>query len=154
MVLAEAGAVRAERRLPLAQRVQTQRSARTQAPRAGSSADAVPGAVRLAEQRVAGIERDAGRAALKAEELARRFGLTGEVPAPARTCRGVVLLLGDAREAQALIPNAQAQVARLAGEKSEAKRELTDARQRCEALAGAPQAWRRPSSTRPSHASG
>jgi exonuclease SbcC len=96
--------------------------------------------VRLAEQRVAGIEREAGRAALKAEELARRFGLTGEVPCAGTDLQGRCKLLGDAREAQALIPNAQAQVARLAGEKSEAKRELTDARQRCEALAGAPQA--------------
>ena len=142
VVLAEAGAVRhAERRLPLAQRVQTQRSARTQACREQvHQLTQCQGAVRLAEQRVAGIERDAGRAVLKAEELARRFGLTGEVPCAGTDLQGRCKLLGDAREAQALIPNAQAQVARLAGEKSEAKRELTDARQRYEALAGAPQA--------------
>jgi exonuclease SbcC len=97
------------------------------------------GAVRLAEQRVAGIEQEAGRAALKAEELARRFGLTGEVPCVGTDLQGRCKLLGDAREAQALIPNAQAQVARLAGEKAEAQQELIAARQRCEALAGAPQ---------------
>ena len=60
--------------------MQTQRSARTQACREQvHQLTQCQGAVRLAEQRVAGIERDAGRAVLKAEELARRFGLTGEV---------------------------------------------------------------------------
>ena len=59
VVLAEAGAVRhAERRLPLAQRVQTQRSARTQACREQvHQLTQCQGAVRLAEQRVAGIEQ-------------------------------------------------------------------------------------------------
>jgi exonuclease SbcC len=141
-VLAEAGAVRcADRRLPLAQRVQTQRSARTQACREQvHQLTQCQGAVRLAEQRIAGIEREAGRAVLKVEELARRFGLTAEVPCAGTDLQGRCKLLADAREAQALIPNAQAQVARLASEKSEAQRELIDARQRCAALAGAPQA--------------
>jgi exonuclease SbcC len=101
------------------------------------------GAVRLAEQRAAAIERDAGRAALKAEELARRFGLTGEVPCAGTDLQGRCKLLADAREAQTLIPNAQAQVARLVSEKSEVQRELIDARRRCGALAGAPHALAR-----------
>lgn len=140
-VLAEAGEVqRAERRLPLAQRVQALRSALTEACREQThELTRCRGAVRLAEQRVAGIEQEAGRAALKAEELARRFGLTGEVPCVGTDLQGRCKLLGDAREALALIPNAQAQLARLAGEKAEARQELLAARQRCEALAGAPQ---------------
>ena len=82
--------------------------------------------MRLAEQRVAGIEQEAGRAALKAEELARRFGLTGEVPCVGTDLQGRCKLLGDAREALALIPNAQAQLARLAGEKAEARQWFAD----------------------------
>ena len=144
-VLAEAGAVeRAQRRLTLAQRAQAQRGARTSACREQAHQLTLSqGAVRLAEQRVAGIERDAGRAALKAEELARRFGLTAEVPCAGMDLQGQCKLLSDAREAQVLIPNAQAQVARLAGEKAEAQRELLAARRRCEALAVAPQALAR-----------
>ncbi|MDZ7855763.1 AAA family ATPase [Sphaerotilus sp.] len=140
-VLAEAGEVqRADRRLPLAQHVQVLRSARTEACREKIHAlTQCQGAVRLAEQRVAGIEREAGRAALRAEELACRFGLAGEVPCAGTDLQGRCKLLGDAREAQALIPSAQAQVARLAGEKSEAQQELIAARLRSEALAGAPQ---------------
>lgn len=140
-VLAEAGEVRrAEGRLPLAQRVQALRSALTEACREQTHAlTRCQGTVRLAEQRVAGIEQEAGRAALKAEELARRFGLTGEVPCVGTDLQGRCKLLGDAREAQALIPSARAQLARLAVEKSAAQQELLAARQRCEALAGAPQ---------------
>ncbi|HNW63510.1 MAG TPA: AAA family ATPase [Piscinibacter sp.] len=140
-VLAEAGEVqRADRRLPLAQRVQALRSALTEACRQQTHAlTRCQGAVRLAEHRVAGIEQEAGRAALKAEELARRFGLTGEVPCVGTDLQGRCKLLGDAREAQSLIPNAHAQLARLAVEKAAAQQELLAARQRCEALAGAPQ---------------
>src|SRR5207248_11126224 len=59
---------------------------------------------------------------------------TAEVP-----CAGTKLL-GDAREAQALMPDARAQVARCAREREQVQLELADARGRCEALAGAPQA--------------
>ena len=113
-VLAEAGEVqRADRRLPLAQRVQALRSALTEACRQQTHAlTRCQGAVRLAEHRVAGIEQEAGRAALKAEELARRFGLTGEVPCVGTDLQGRCKLLGDAREAQSLLPNAHALLAR------------------------------------------
>jgi exonuclease SbcC len=99
--------------------------------------------VRLAEQRVANIEKDTGRAVLKAEELAHRLGLTGEVPCAGTDLQGPCKLLGDAREAQALIPSAKAQVARLARERAQSQQELFAARQQCEALASAPQflAW-------------
>jgi exonuclease SbcC len=140
--LAEADAVRhAARRLPLAERLQGLRSARTLTCRERVHAlTRAQGTVRLLEQQMAGIEHDAGKAVLKVEELAHRFGLTGEVPCAGSDLQGRCKLLGDAREAQALIPNAQAQVARLAREKAAAQRDLATAREQCEALAGAPQA--------------
>jgi exonuclease SbcC len=141
-VLAEANTVRrAAVRLPLAERVQGLRAARTLAcSRRVHSLTQSQGAVRLAEQKVTGIERDAGKAALRAEELAHRFSLTDEVPCAGTDLQGRCKLLGDAREAQALIPNAKAQVTRLAREKAQAQHDLAAARQQCEALAGAPQA--------------
>ena len=103
-------------------------------------------AERLAEQELAGIERDAGKAALKAEELAHRFGLTGEVPCAGTDMQGQCKLLGDAREARALIPSAKAQIARLAREEAIAKSDLAAASQQHQVLAGAPQAlvWAEP----------
>ena len=98
------------------------------------------GAVRLAEQKLAGIERDAGKAVLRAQELAHRFGLTAEVPCSGTDLQGRCKLLGDAREAQALMPDARTQVARCAREKEQVQGELNQARRRHETLAGAPQA--------------
>ena len=141
-VLAEADdARRAVRRLPLAQDMLGLRSAHTKACREQVHAlTRCQGAARLAEQRVAGIERDAGRAVLRVEELAQRFGLAGEAPCAGTDLQGQCKLLGDAREAQTLVPNAQAQVARLAREKAQAQQELVAARRQCEALVSAPQA--------------
>jgi exonuclease SbcC len=141
-VLAEAEAVlRAVRRLPLAQDVYRLRTVRTTACREQTHAlTRCEGAMRVAEQTLAGIERDAGRAVLKAEELARRFGLTGEVPCAGTDLQGRCKLLADAREAQALIPGADAQIARLAREKARAQQAVITARRQCEALAGAPRA--------------
>lgn len=143
--LAEADAVeRSVRRLPLAQRVLTLRTERTRSGRERVQAlTRCQGTERLAEQKVAGIERDAGKAALRAEELARRFGLTAEVPCAGTDLQGQCKLLGDAREAQALVPSANAQIAQLASDKAQATRELQAVRRRREALATAPRdlAW-------------
>ena len=49
-----------------------------------------------------GSEREAGQASLKAQELSRRFGLTGEVPCAGTDLQGRCKLLSDAREAQSL----------------------------------------------------
>ena len=49
---------------------------------------------RMVQQKLSGIEREAGQAALKAEELARRFGLTGEVPCAGTDLQGQCQLLG------------------------------------------------------------
>jgi exonuclease SbcC len=141
-VLGEADAVgRAVRRLAQAQRVHVLRRARVQA-----SCEQVQlltqcqGAVRLGEQKLAGLEREAGKAVLRTHELAHRFGLTAEVPCAGTDLQGRCKLLGDAHEAQALMPDASTQVARCAREKEQVQLELVDARRRCEALAVAPRA--------------
>jgi DNA repair protein SbcC/Rad50 len=141
-VLAEAeGARRAVRRLALAQHLQELRNARTLASRKCAQELAQSqAAMRLAEQKMAGIEREAGKAVLQAEELARRFGLAGEVPCVGTNLQERCKLLGDAHRAQALVPSAKAQVARLAREKAQAQQDLMAARQRCKALADAPTA--------------
>ncbi len=140
--LGEAKAVRrAALRLPLAKRIQGLRAARTLVARERTQRLAqCQAAVRLVEQRLAGIERDAGKAVLRAEELARRFGLTGAVPCAGTDLQRRCNLLHDAHEAKALIPNAQAQLATLAREKAAAQRDLVAARQQRDALAEAPQA--------------
>src|SRR6202040_3364852 len=60
-----------------------------------------------------GLRRQAGDAALRAAGLKQRFGLTDAVP-----CRGTGLqprcqLLADAREAQVLLPSADAEGAKI-----------------------------------------
>jgi exonuclease SbcC len=94
----------------------------------------------MVQQKLSGIEREAGQAALKAEELARRFGLTGEVPCAGTDLQGQCQLLGDARDAKALIPSAQGTIQRLGREKAAAQQELDALRGQHEELAGAPQA--------------
>ncbi len=101
-VLAGAAAIaRAKHRIGTAQTVLARRQAllaiaREQAERL----DAAAASEKLAAQRLAGIEREAGQAALKAQELARRFGLTEQVPCAGTELQGQCKLLGDAREAQ------------------------------------------------------
>ena len=140
--LAGAPAVRrGERRVPLAERVSSLRSAQV-----GTWREQVQrltqceAAARMAQQKLSGIEREAGQATFKAEELARRFGLTGEVPCAGSDLQGQCKLLGDAREAQALIPSAQGTIQRLGREKATVQKELDALRGQHEALAGAPQA--------------
>jgi exonuclease SbcC len=143
--LGEADAVgRAVRRLALAQRAQDLRGERTQMCREQVQLlTQCQGAVRLAEQKLAGIEQEAGKAVLRTEELARRFGLTAEVPCVGTDLQGRCKLLGDARDAQALLPDARAHVARCAREKEQVQQDLANARRQCETLAGAPSllAW-------------
>lgn len=141
-VLGNTGAVRrAVARLPLADRVLSLRHARTAACRLQvQRLTQCQAAEHVAEQKLAGIEREAGKAVLQAEELAHRFGLTDEVPCAGTDLQGQCKLLVDAREAQALIPSAKGQITRLVGEKAQAQSELTAARQLRATLADAPQA--------------
>jgi DNA repair protein SbcC/Rad50 len=143
--LALAGAVRrALIRHPLAERLLALRSAQTVACRLQAQCLAqCQGAERLAEQKLQGIDRDAGKAALRAEELAHRFGLTREVPCAGTDLQGQCKLLGDAREAQQLIPNANGQITALAREKAQVQNELVAISQQRDALRSAPQALTR-----------
>jgi exonuclease SbcC len=141
-VLAGVQAVRhAECRLPMAERVLSLRSAQVGAWRQQvQRLTQCQAAKRMVQQKLSGIEREAGQAALKAEELARRFGLTGEVPCAGTDLQGQCQLLGDARDAKALIPSAQGTIQRLGREKAAAQRELDALCGQHEELAGAPQA--------------
>ncbi len=143
--LAQSEAVdRAVRRLALARRVHEARHLIVLDYRAQvQTLNQERGAMRLAEQKLAAIEQEAGKAVLRTEELAHRFGLTSEVPCAGTDLQGRCKLLGDAREAKALLPDARALVARCARQKVQVQRELAEARQKCQALASAPQwlAW-------------
>ncbi len=144
-VLEEAGAVqRAAHRLPLAEAVLSARQQgivvcrqQVQAMRDAQATE------RLLVQKLASIELEAGRAALKAQELAHRFGLVGEVPCAGTDLQGQCKLLGDAHEAQTLMPSAQGQISRLAQDKAVAEQELSLIRHRYEELSLAPQALAR-----------
>ncbi len=125
-LLADAARVAwAEQRLPLARRIAAAWSTRVahgrivleQARRARDSLD-------HARQRVGAVEQAAGRAALRAQELDRRFGLTGSVPCSGLPLQGRCQLLSNAREAAALMPSARAEIERLAQERAQVLRDI------------------------------
>lgn len=144
-VLAGVQAVRhAECRLPMAEWVLSLRSAQVGAWRQQvQRLTQCQAAKRMVQQKLSGIEREAGQAALKAEELARRFGLTGEVPCAGTDLQEQCQLLSDARDAKALIPSARGTIQRLGGEKAAAQQELDALCGQHEQLTGAPQALAR-----------
>jgi exonuclease SbcC len=118
-------ALRAVHRLTLAERVlagriEGTRNARERA-RLLARCEAEIG---LAEQRRGALQQEAGRAALHARELAGRFGLTAEVPCRGTELQGRCNLLSDARDAQALVPSATAQIDRLAAETASVQERL------------------------------
>lgn len=120
-VLALAGSVRrAVRRLVLAERVASLREARLrQARDQVQQWQQARQALAANRKRLADIEQAAGQAALKAQDLRRRFALTGEVPCAGSQLQGSCRLLGDAHQAHALIPGAEEQVRQL-GEQQQA----------------------------------
>lgn len=136
-VLGEAAAVRcATRRLPLAERVEASREASVDDARGlHQEWQAVRQALAANRQRQADVEHAAGQAVLKTEDLRRRIGLTAEVPCAGTDLQCRCRLLGDAHEAQALVPDAQAQVRRLAAERRTLAAEHGELAGRLEALA-------------------
>ena len=88
-------------------------------------ADQLRGRQRLLNQQVEGIVREAGQVSLRHADLARRFGLVAEVPCAGTGLQGRCKLLGDAREAQALLPSVDAQVDALRGRQRDAEAERT-----------------------------
>ena len=95
---------------------------------------------RLLAQRLSSIESDAGKAVLREQELAHRFGLVSEVPCTGSDLQGRCKLLADAHEAQALVPSAKRLITELARGKLEVRQQLDMNRQQQGALAMAPQA--------------
>ena len=118
---------RAKRRLPLAEAiVRARESSVARIRRDMERLDKLLGNKKIHQERVAALEREAGQAALRARDLSRRFGLTAEVPCVATDLQGRCKLLGDAREAQTLMPSAQAQIGRLAEEKAKVSTRLAE----------------------------
>lgn len=121
----EAVVARAGRRLPLATEVVRRREDRVLALR-----DAVQDLARRRDavaglgQRLASLEREAGQAALQAEDLSRRLALSDRVPCSGMTMQGQCSLLSDAREAAALAPSAQQRIRQLAAERDNLRLEL------------------------------
>lgn len=126
------------RRLPQAERLLALRDERARLGRDQVAEwEQVKGRLRVLVQRVQGIEREAGQAALQAQSLRRRLGLTAEVPCAGMPLQGACQLLADAREAQALIPSADAVLRRLADEKAELERDGRAVKARIQSLAAA-----------------
>ncbi|MCH2221514.1 MAG: DNA repair protein, partial [Dechloromonas sp.] len=137
---AEGTVRRAVRRALLADILLTARSARLQAARERlSSLRQCTTQQDAARQRVQAVEREAGQAALRSEDLGRRFGLTREVPCAGTDLQGQCKLLSDAREAQTLMPSAQGTIRRLADEKGAAQRKLDRLTAQWQRLKEAPQ---------------
>ncbi|RZI42152.1 DNA repair protein [Herbaspirillum sp. HC18] len=128
---------RAAARLPLAEQVTTAREARVQAQRRDrDQLNALFADEQLVRERIASIEREAGQAALKAQELARRFGLTAEVPCAGTDLQGRCKLLGDAHAARSLMPRAELLVARLEDERRALVARLADNQRQAAHLTG------------------
>ena len=129
---------RAARRLPLAEKIVAAREVNVRARRREAEQwNKLVTDEKLTRERVAGIEREAGLAALKAQELARRVGLTAEVPCAGSDLQGRCKLLGDAHDAKCLIPSADLQLARLEEERRMLVAHLAGLRQQAAGLAGA-----------------
>ena len=139
-VLAIAGAVaRATRRQALGEHIVVARTERvTRLRHSVQRLAEFQGKEQAALQKLAAIEREAGQATLKAADLARRFGLTGEVPCAGTDLQRRCKLLGDAIEAQALMPSADLQIRRLAQQQVAVNEELIALRANLAALGGAP----------------
>ena len=101
-------------RLKLAQRAVQARAERAATAQAlVDQADRIRGRVRLLAQQIDGTEREAGQVSLRHADLQRRFGLVAVVPCVGTDLQGRCQLLGDARDAQAMLPSVDGQIAEL-----------------------------------------
>jgi exonuclease SbcC len=92
---------------------------------------------KILQTKIAAIEREAGQAALNAQDLARRFGLTTEVPCAGTDLQGHCKLLADALNAKSLMPSASLQMARLEDQRGTLNMQLSAIRRQAAGLAGA-----------------
>lgn len=139
-VLAIAGAVaRARRRQALSERLIAARTERvTQLRHSVQCLAEAQSTEKVARQKLVAIEREAGQASLRAADLARRFGLTDEVPCAGTDLQGRCKLLGDAIEAKGLMPSADLQISRLAQQQTVLNDELNALRRTLTPLADTP----------------
>lgn len=137
--MALAGAIdRAVHRQDLAARVAEERRARlVQAQALVENAERHKEQVRRCSQDVAGIEREAGQLALRQSDLQRRYGLALSVPCAGTDLQGRCQLLGDAREAKALMPSVDGQLGQLADRKRDALALKAEAESSLDRLSGA-----------------
>jgi DNA repair protein SbcC/Rad50 len=139
VLVAAPAVLRAARVLPRAQRVLSVRTDRVGHWRQKVQQWTQCASARTAAQlRLKQIEREAGQAVLRTEELARRLSLTGEVPCAGSDLQGRCKLLADAHEAHALVPSAQAEIQRLAVEKRSVQSQLDQSETMSQGLAHAP----------------
>src|SRR5215510_5558126 len=138
--VAAAGAVgHAQRRLTLAELVTAQREARVEGLRGSvERLNAVVATGKLTAERIAGTEREAGKATLRDADLRRQFGLTQQVPCAGTDLQRDCKLLKDARDAQTLIPAATAEIARLAQARQMTQARLDELRVEARELADEP----------------
>jgi exonuclease SbcC len=114
--------------------IRTERAAAAQA--LADKADQLRGKVRLLAQQIEGIEREAGQVSLRHADLQRRFGLAAEVPCVGTDLQGRCKLLGDAREAQAMLPSVDGQIAALRDRQRAAEAERAGLSEGLRPLAG------------------
>lgn len=84
------------------------------------------------------LERAAGQAALRVEDLQRRTGLTQLVPCKGMPMQEDCRLLGDAHAARPLIPSAAAELERMNEARSKLREQLAQARAQSARLRAAP----------------
>jgi exonuclease SbcC len=115
----------AVRRLPMEECIAGKREARVNVLRQDmATLNQLAADEKLLRERIGAVEREAGQAALKAQELAKRFGLTAQVPCAGTNLQGQCKLLGDANEAKSLMPSADAQIVRLEEERRKLAEQL------------------------------
>ncbi len=127
----------ASRRLMAAERaVQLRTERATAAQGLADEADRLRGKVRLLTQQIDGIEREAGQVSLRHADLQRRLGLVSEVPCVGTDLQGRCKLLGDARDAQAMLPAVDGQIAVLRERQRAAEAERAGLAEELRPLAG------------------
>lgn len=131
---------RGGRRLDLAQRALAARETKLGEARARvARLQELAASERRAADQIAGIEREAGQASMRVQDLTRRLGLSAEVPCAGTDLQGRCQLLGDARTAQSLKPSADAQVAQLAEARASVTKALQEMRAETRGAGAAPE---------------
>ncbi len=135
-------------RLPLlAEQEQATRTALRMAEEMGERAARIRQRLQVMAASRQGLEREVGAAALRAQQLRERFGLTQEVPCNGLPLQGACKLLADAHEAKALQPSADLKIAQVQREVAtlDAERHLLERELAGMGDAGAPVALARAS---------